>query len=132
MKKEAIYEVEIHRPLAAAPCGFNHLLQYESNDTDPEVGSASGHSVPKTKTAPVAGTTEAAREKENRMPNQKVGESSPQVNSLPSLTPGEQEVYERARRLWLAFGAHVRGEAFIRPTLGAKVSRAGGWVGRAS
>lgn len=51
---------------------------------------------------------------------------------LPSLTPSEQLTYERARRLWLAAALHVSGEAPIRPTLGARVSRMGGWFRWAS
>jgi hypothetical protein len=44
----------------------------------------------------------------------------------------ERRTYERARRLWLAAALHVRGEAFIRPTLGATVSHVGGWFRWAS
>lgn len=51
---------------------------------------------------------------------------------MPGLTESERRIYERARRLWLAAALHVKGEGFLRPTLGARVSRAGGWVGRAS
>jgi hypothetical protein len=51
---------------------------------------------------------------------------------LPSLTPSEQRTYERACRLWRSAAMHVRGEAPIRPTLGATVSRVGGWFRWAS
>lgn len=39
----------------------------------------------------------------------------------------EQRTYERARLMWLGAAAHVRGERFIAPTLGATVRRTPWW-----